>query len=217
MLKPSRQFSKGVGEVTQTVTQTVAALIRALKQAHWPGMAGLLLLAAAAALHFFALPPLRDQNISLQAAVDRADSQRQRRAAQRVARPEQATPAERFAATFPDAALREERVAALLKAANVHGLEVQRTEFRLTRETDLNLLKYSATQPLRGGYANLRAFIEDAQRADTALSLDRLRLQKNTVLASTVEAEMSWTFYMRAPLPVATSGSLHTGLLNPRP
>jgi hypothetical protein len=203
--------------VTQILAQTWAVLGRALKQAHWPGMVGLLLLAAAAALHFFALPPLRDQNNSLQAAVDRADSQRQRRAARRVAGPEQTTPAERFAAPFPDAALREERVAALLKAGKVHGLEVQRTEFRLTRETDLNLMKYSAAQPLRGGYANLRAFIEDAQRTDTALSLDRLRLQKNSVLASTVEAEMSWTFYMRAPPAPAISGSLRTGLLYPRP
>jgi hypothetical protein len=184
----------------------------------WPGAGGLLLLAATAAVHFFALPALQAQASSLQTTLKNVDLQRQRLALKRVDGPAQTTPVERFAALFPEASLREERIAELLKAAKTHGLEARRGEFRLVREADLNLLKYSATLPLRGSYANVRAFIEDVQRNDNALSLDRLRLQRGSAAGGGgVEAETNWTFYMRAPPLPASSSRLPTAPPDPQP
>ena len=175
-----------------------------------PGIVGLVCIAAALTITLLWLPAQQREADSLRQAADLA----QRRAIQRSAPQRNGTAqrstSESFRAGFPPAALRQQRVAALLSAATEHGLESRRIEFRLSHDAALGLARYSVTTPLTGSYAALRAFIEDAQARDSALSLDRLQLRRASVAATGVEADLSWSLYMRddappAPLRLAAS------------
>lgn len=170
-----------------------------LRRWGWQGAAGLTMLLVAAVLALTWLPHLAQQNRRLSAAADEARQQARRDQQRIVTAQAVPNPAQRFTAAFPDAELREARLAALLTAAKSNGLSVQRGEFRMTREPTLGLLKYSVNLPLSGSYVQLRALIEDMQNRDTAVALERLRLQRSSARATTVDADMTWSFYMRAP------------------
>ena len=112
----------------------------------------------------------------------------------------------RFLAAFPAAQARQTRVAALLELAVRHSLTLHRSEFRLGKDKGSGLTRYSVTMPLAGTYAQLRDFVEEALASDAALSLDRLRLRRASAAAPVVEAELTWSFYMR-PGADAASGT----------
>jgi Tfp pilus assembly protein PilO len=164
----------------------------------WPGAAGLALLLAAAVLATTWLPDLTQRSRSLSAAAVDAEQQARRDRQRQASVASTLSPAQQFASAFPEPELREARVAALLAAARSQGLSLQRGEFRLTSEPQLGLLKYSVNLPLSGSYAQLRAFVEDMQNHDSALALERMRLQRSSARTSVVEADLTWSFYMRA-------------------
>jgi Tfp pilus assembly protein PilO len=167
----------------------------------WPGATGLVLLLLAAVLASAWLPNLaeRSRNLTVAASAAAEAEQQARRDRQRSLTTATAlTPAQRFASAFPDPELREARVADLLASARSSGLSLQRGEFRLTREPQIGLLKYSLNLPLSGSYAQLRAFVEDTQNRDTAIALERMRLQRSSARAMVVDADLTWSFYMRA-------------------
>ena len=184
-----------------------------LRRWGWPGATGLVLLLLAAVLATTWLPHLTQHSRSLSVASAEADQQSRRDHQRSLAPVATQSPAQRFASAFPDPDLREARVAALLTSARTHGLSLQRSEFRLTREAQLGLLKYSVNLPLSGSYAQLRSFVEDTQSADTAVALERMRLQRGSARATVVDADLTWSFYMRgAPSEVEDS----TPLIEPR-
>jgi Tfp pilus assembly protein PilO len=164
----------------------------------WPGAAGLVLLLVAAVLASTWLPNLAQRSRNLSVAAAEAEQQARRDRQRSLTTLTTLSPDQRFASAFPDPELREARVAALLASARTHGLSLQRGEFRLTREPHIGLLKYSLNLPLSGSYAQLRAFVEDTQNRDTAIALERMRLQRGSPRAMVVDADLTWSFYMRA-------------------
>lgn len=169
-----------------------------LRRWGWPGATGFILLALAAVLAVTWLPQLARRSHSLSVAAAEAEQQARRDRQRSVMPVATQSPAQRFAAAFPDPDVRETRIAALLASARAHGLSLQRFEFRLSREAQLGLLKYSLNLPLSGTYAHLRSFVEDTQSSDTAVVLERMRLQRGSARATVVDADMTWSFYMRA-------------------
>lgn len=127
----------------------------------------------------------------LQAAVER-------RAVHRVAPPDLL-----FRAAFPSAADRGRRVSALLGLAVQHGLVSPRSEYRLQPEVRLGLAAYRVDLPVAGSYPALRAFIEDALRADPALALEQLRLRRARAASGEVEAELQFRLWMAADADLA--------------
>jgi Tfp pilus assembly protein PilO len=164
----------------------------------WPGAMGLALLLLAAVMATTWLPNLEHQHRKLSVAAAEAEQQARRDRQRSLTTATALTPAQRFASAFPDPELREARVADLLASARSSGLSLQRGEFRLTREPQIGLLKYSLNLPLSGSYAQLRAFVEDTQNRDTAIALERMRLQRSSARAMVVDADLTWSFYMRA-------------------
>ena len=90
--------------------------------------------------------------------------------------------------------------------AGHHALEVQRSDFELAQDKESGLLRYSLRMPLTGSYAQLRGFLADALGSDAALSLDKLRLRRASAGSPAVEADLTWSFYMR-PGSMAVPGS----------
>jgi hypothetical protein len=170
----------------------------ALRAWGWPGALGLACLVAAAGLAGLATPALRQQASAAQDAAKAAEKRAARLSA-RAADAAVALPAHaRFSAEFPSAEHRQERLAALLEHAAARGLVSRRTEFQLNPEPGLGLTRYRMAMPLSGAYANLRDFIDAAQQADPALSLDALRLRRASAATSVIEADLTWSFYMQA-------------------
>ena len=108
----------------------------------------------------------------------------------------------------------EEQVdAAFAKARAAHGQErvlvncagTGNAVKTASRDKATGLLRYSVTMPLTGPYVQLRAFVEEALAGDGALSLDRMRLRRASTGANLVEADLTWSFYMR-PGGAAASG-----------
>ncbi|MGK2899649.1 MAG: hypothetical protein ACSLE9_13340 [Burkholderiaceae bacterium] len=172
----------------------------------WPGALGAVAVCAALAGGAIWLPALERESGSLTAEVEAAEFRAMRQSARRDRQAQTPPSPQRFRDAFPSARDRQERLAALIALAVEHGLEPQRTELRLSRDADLDMLRYSVSMPLVGPYAQLRAFIEAAQARDPALGLDRLRLRRASAKDETVETELGWTFYMQPERLVGSGG-----------
>jgi len=167
----------------------------------WPFALGVAALVVAAAVSMILAPAMRREVETASADADSATRQASRPADNSPAAHAIESGPERFLAAFPAADARQARVATLLELAGHHALEIRRSEFQLAKDKESGLLRYSVTMPLSGSYAQLRGFVEDALASDAALSLDRLRLRRASAAASTVEAELTWSFYMQPGRP----------------
>ncbi|MBC7663116.1 MAG: hypothetical protein H7276_04835 [Caulobacter sp.] len=163
----------------------------------WPFVTGAVVLALAGGVGLGLVPALRRESEAVALDADAAAHRAaQSGAALREARATGPT-SDRFMAGFPAADVRQARVAALLALAVHHALELRQGEFQLGQDKATGLARYVVTLPLSGSYVQLRAFIEEALGTDAALSLDRLRLRRASTGAAVVEAELTWSFYMR--------------------
>lgn len=183
-----------------------------LRASGWPGVVGAVCLAIAAGAAAWWLPAMRRESAALAAAADAAE-QRTRRIAQqrRTTTDAPVSSAQRFRAAFPSALDRQDRLAAMLALAAERQLEPRRSEFQLSLDRDLGLLRYTVTMPLSGPYDQVRDFIEAVHARDPALSLDRLRLRRASAGTSVVETDLTWSLYMRtgtaAPSPLLSASA----------
>lgn len=163
----------------------------------WPGLLGGVTVCAALLGGAVWLPALERESESIAAEAEAAELRAVRQNTRRDLQAQSPPSSQRFRDAFPAARDRQERLAALIALAAEHGMEPKRTELRLSRDPELDLLRYSIAMPLVGRYAQLRAFIEAAQARDPALGLDRLRLRRASAKDTVVESELGWTFYMQ--------------------
>ena len=173
----------------------------------WPLVVGAVALALGAGVALGLVPALRRQSEAIALDADLASRRAVHSgAALREARATGPT-SDRFMAGFPAADERQARVAALLALAVHHALVLRHGEFQLGQDKATGLARYVVTLPLNGSYVQLRAFIEEALGGDAALSLDRLRLRRATAGAAVVEAELTWSFYMRPRAAPSEAGA----------
>lgn len=184
--------------------RSIAQTGREVRRWGWPGASGLGLLIAAAAVALGWLPALRNELATLNSATADAEFTAARLGSKRQTLQNQAPQAHRFRDSFPPAQSRQERLAALWSLAAEHGLDAKRSELRLSPSRELDLLRYSVSMPLAGPYAQVRAFVEDAQRRDPALAVDHLRLRRASAGAALVDADLTWSFYMQPEPSLAT-------------
>lgn len=181
----------------------------------WPGALGLAGVLAAMLASATWLPALQARTEALGAEADAAELRARRLDSQRRLKAASVPTSQRFRDGFPSAQTRQERIATLMTLATEHGLEPRRAEFRLSQDADLGLVRYSVSMPLVGRYAQLRAFIEEAQARDPALGLDRVRLRRASANASTVEIELDWTIFMQTDMRSATPNQPARGTWQP--
>ena len=171
-----------------------AALKRQVQALGLPGIAGALALLLAVALLLLA-HAWDAQAAGLQAEADALRSSLRAQRASAVAVPP-VTP-QQWQAQLPPATERQQRLADLLEMGLRAGLASSRTEHRLSVDAAAGLERLRVSMPISGGYAQLRRFIGAALEHDPALSLDSLKLRRNTPLAAEVEAELVWSLHSR--------------------
>jgi hypothetical protein len=99
---------------------------------------------------------------------------------------------------LPPALLARQRLANLQELAIRHGVQLQSVEQRLQRDAaDAEAERVVLNMPAQADYADLRAFIEAALRADAALSLDLLRLRREQLQSPSLRAELVWSLHQQ--------------------
>lgn len=181
------------------------ALRRALQRLGRPGLLGLAALLLAAGLELGLARHWTQEQESLQAQAERLQRQLRRQQATAGAQASAATP-EQWRAALPGPERREQRLADLLEAGLRAGLASPRTEHRLGVDAASGVERLRVSMPVRGGYAQLRGFIEAALRQDPALSLDALKLRRTAPAAAELEAELQWSLHGRAAAVAAEGG-----------
>jgi len=136
------------------------------------------------------------------ATIERRKALRSIQAGRKDAAPADAALA--FAAAFPGAQSRPERVARLIELAQRHGLAWKRTEYAYRPETTLALSRYQLVMPVTGSYESVRVFIAESLSQDDALSLDGLRIQRADSRSVEVQAELRFTLFARVDATQAT-------------
>jgi hypothetical protein len=132
---------------------------------------------------------------------DQAHAAEKRAFAERVARADRQhltqTPERDRAAEpgWPARSERDARLARLLHLAHEHrvtvlGVQQQPDLTDVARPVAWNRV----TLPVRADYGDLRAFLAEALRADAALALDGVRLQRVEGGRVPVDAELAWSF-----------------------
>jgi hypothetical protein len=103
----------------------------------------------------------------------------------------------RFYGLFPELAALPEEVARLFDLARTAGLELEQGEYRLESRAE-GLQAYRVTLPVRGSYAQIRAFVGALLAQLPSASLDALRFERRKAGEARLEAQLRLTLYFRA-------------------
>jgi hypothetical protein len=100
-------------------------------------------------------------------------------------------------AELPTLQHQSERLTALLGLATQSGLQVSDTALSHDAVGPPDTRRLRIVQPVKGRYADLRKFMEAALAADSALSLDQVRLSRSEVDSADLGAEIVWSLHSR--------------------
>jgi hypothetical protein len=102
-----------------------------------------------------------------------------------------------FYAVFPLHTEDPEPLAHVFAAARDSGLQLSRGEYAVVTDRQTGLVLYRITLPVRGAYAQIRAFVAASLRAVPALALDELTFERRNISETQVEARIRFTLYLR--------------------
>jgi len=154
-----------------------------------PGMAAMLLFAAAAVFMTLVLQPLKEKNRVLEA---RAGIGRDLGAVQNV------NNAEKVGAVYqylekPEATT--DWLAKLYAIGKATGVELQSASYK-TQAASGRLERYEIVLPLTGSYTQMRDFLKRSLAEIPVLSLDQISLKRENRREGTVQAELRLTLHM---------------------
>ena len=154
-----------------------------------PGMAAMLLFAAAALFMTLVLQPLKEKNRVLEA---RAGIGRDLGAVQNV------NNAEKVGAVYqylekPEATT--DWLAKLYAIGKATGVELQSASYK-TQAAGGRLQRYEIVLPLTGSYTQMRDFLKRSLTEIPVLSLDQITLKRENRREGTVQAELRLTLHM---------------------
>lgn len=170
-------------------------LRRSLRRLGAPGVAGIGVLAACAAMFVSAQQPLEARIAAGRAALESRGARDARGGAPLT--PEAGLEAfYRFFATGIGAEQQLERLFAL---ARRHQLELLQGAYRYNRVPGEKLARYEVTLPVKGTYAQIRRFLAAALNEIPVASLDRIAFERKRAADSQVEASIRFTLFIDQP------------------
>jgi Type II secretion system (T2SS), protein M subtype b len=160
------------------------------------GLAGLLALVAAGTVFLALGLPLLQQRAQLQQHLQQLGQ------TPRAAAPRQddsdAAQLTRFYAAFPPAGAAAESLGRVQAAARRAGIVLPSGEYRLEQRSGERLQRYTAVLPVRGSYAQIRAFIDGLLSELPHAAIDDIELRREDAASAELEARLRLTLYLRA-------------------
>lgn len=157
------------------------------------GLAGLLILIVAAAIHFAHTRPLHDEIRALEARIAT-----QQVAAQRAAlRPVVVAPPGGFVDNLPDTSVASGVIGQLEQLAHVHGLKLLRGQYAQSPVSGTPLLRWQVSLPVKAEYPKIIAFAATSLQALPSLALDEFKFKRDSIETATLEADLRFSLYLR--------------------
>lgn len=99
--------------------------------------------------------------------------------------------------------------------ALVHALELPwlQGQYKASCDGEARLCRLKVQMPVRGSYAQVRALVEQGLRAVPFAALDELGLRREGIADEEIEANLSWTLFLRGPagVPGAAAAPVPSG------
>lgn len=161
------------------------------------GVLGLALFVVSVLLYVSAHQATKARLEELEASAQTA--QRDYRRAKLNPRPPVLTPAaelERFYRTFPQDARVPDLLDTVFGAAEANGVVLAQGQYKLTRESNARLNRYQLTLPVNGTYVQIRRFLTQLLNELPILSLDNVRLERETIAETALKAQIDLTLFL---------------------
>lgn len=172
-----------------------------LRLAGTAGIAGLLCALAGLAIYALGIAPAAQE---IEAESHKlGELQSRARQAQRAGTAGPQTTAERLAAFygfFPPLEALPEWLDKVYEVAAAQSLVLDKGEYALTRERDGRLLRYQLVLPVKAPYPKVRAFLESVLQEVPAAALESVTLQRESIAAAQVDAQLRFTLVLRGGL-----------------
>lgn len=170
-----------------------ARLQRLLRLIGAPGVVALGVLVACGGFWGSALQPAQHELAAQRLALERL---RARTPYQPVGTSGRAEELRRFQNLFPPAGALTDELERLHRLARRSGLELAQGEYRLERPP-YGLWAYRVTLPVRGGYAQVRAFIGAVLADMPTASIETLRFERKKAAETELDAQLRITLHLR--------------------
>ena len=162
------------------------------------GVIAVAILGATLAFHALVLRPLEQRSATLLAQLERRGPGAARGAVQltRVSSPGAKLAA--FYQFFDRGESETDFLARLYAIGSDVGVELRMADYRLVKSKG-RIDQYQIAMPIRGNYARIRAFIDNALLAIPVLSLDYVAFRRSRISDAAVEADVRMTLHLVAP------------------
>jgi Tfp pilus assembly protein PilO len=150
----------------------------------------------AAALFVSAVLPAQDEVERLRARVVAARSAPADQSAESEATARGKSQLAMFTRNFPTLSEAPGWVLRIHQIAARNELALETGEYRLTNGKDGGLARYQISLPLRGGYAQVRTFLEQVLTQIPAAALEEVTIKRDSVGAPATETRVRLTLYL---------------------
>jgi hypothetical protein len=161
----------------------------------WSGAAGIALLAAALVLYGTAVRPALERAGALQREAAELSKSLGARGpdAGRVSGRSQLS---NFYAFFPLLEQLPDLLGQVQAAAERHDLLLEKGEYRVAQDPGFRLARYQAIFPVRGSYAEVRAFVNEVLEQVPSAALEELVVKRDSIDDPQTQARVRLTFFL---------------------
>ena len=160
------------------------------------GVTGIGLAVFASALFASAVLPARTEIERLNMQVARVRSNAMNTPGNGIATARGISQLATFTANFPTVSEAPGWVLKMHQIAAHNDLTLDSGDYRLNNGKDGELARYQITLPLRGGYAQVRTFLEEVLTQIPAVALDEVTIRRDSVGARVTETRVRLTLYL---------------------
>lgn len=178
-----------------TLLRVRESLRRALRGAGWAGAAGGLLLALAVAIDQQAASAVETRRTAL--AAERASLLRGGEAVQAVRTGVDRDTLRAFYDGFPTRDALPALLSALQVQAETHGVDIDRSDYRVADETGAPLQRVVLSLPVRAEYAALYGWLSELVATTPHVGLEALTLRRGDARGGFVEGELRLLVFVR--------------------
>ena len=84
----------------------------------------------------------------------------------------------------------------LVRIAKKQNVELSSSEYRLINEQDARLARYEMVLPIKGNYAQIRAFIADALETVPAMAISAIAIKREAVTSDRLELRLEINLFL---------------------